>query len=248
MTVGVAILGSTGSIGCSALQVLARQRERFRVAALTAHSNADLLERQAAEWRPTYVGLVNAGKRNTANGKGPECLVEAATRPDVEIVVNAIVGAAGLEATLAALAAGKRVALANKETLVMAGELVTRTAREGGGEIVPVDSEHSAVLQCITGRRTAELARLILTASGGPFRTWNPERVSGATVDEALRHPTWKMGKKITVDSASLVNKALEVIEAHFLFGLPYESVDVVVHPQSVVHAFVEFVDGSVLA
>ncbi len=248
MTVGVAILGSTGSIGCSALQVLARQRERFRVAALTAHSNADLLERQAAEWRPTYVGLVNAGKRNTGNGKGPECLVEAATRPDVEIVVNAIVGAAGLEATLAALAAGKRVALANKETLVMAGELVTRTAREGGGEIVPVDSEHSAVLQCITGRRTGELARLILTASGGPFRTWNPERVSGATVDEALRHPTWKMGKKITVDSASLVNKALEVIEAHFLFGLPYESVDIVVHPQSVVHAFVEFVDGSVLA
>jgi len=158
------------------------------------------------------------------------------------------VGAAGLEATLAALAAGKRVALANKETLVMAGELVTRTAREGGGEIVPVDSEHSAVLQCITGRRAGELARLILTASGGPFRTWNPERVAGATVDQALRHPTWKMGKKITVDSASLVNKALEVIEAHFLFGLPYESVDIVVHPQSVVHAFVEFVDGSVLA
>src|SRR3989442_510011 len=248
MTGGVAILGSTGSIGCSALQVLARQRERFRVAALRAHSNADLLERQAAEWRPTYVGLVNAGKRNTGSGKGPECLVEAATRPDVEIVVNAIVGAAGLEATLAALAAGKRVALANKETLVMAGELVTRTAREGGGEIVPVDSEHSAVLQCITGRRPGELARLILTASGGPFRTWNPERVAGATVDEALRHPTWKMGKKITVDSASLVNKALEVIEAHFLFGLPYEAVDVVVHPQSVVHAFVEFVDGSVLA
>ena len=179
---------------------------------------------------------------------GPECLVEAATRPDVEIAVNAIVGAAGLEATLAALRAGKRVALANKETLVMAGELVTRTAREGGGEIVPVDSEHSAVLQCITGRRAGELARLILTASGGPFRTWTPERVAGATVDEALRHPTWKMGKKITVDSASLVNKALEVIEAHFLFGLPYESVAVVVHPQSVVHAFVEFVDGSVLA
>src|SRR5256886_954631 len=157
-------------------------------------------------------------------------------------------GAAGLEATLAALKAGKRVALANKETLVMAGELVTRTAREGGGEIVPIDSEHSAVLQCLTGRRSAELARLILTASGGPFRTWTPERVAGATVDEALRHPTWKMGKKITVDSATLVNKALEVIEAHFLFGLPYESVDVVVHPQSVVHAFVEFVDGSVLA
>src|SRR5436305_13127673 len=191
-----------------------------------------------------------SGVRGEGRGMrtGPECLVEAATRPDVEIVVNAIVGAAGLEATLAALQAGKRVALANKETVVRAGELVTRTAREGGGEIVPVDSEHSAVLQCITGRRPGELARLILTASGGPFRTWNSERVAGATVDEALRHPTWKMGKKITVDSASLVNKALEVIEAHFLFGLPYEAVDVVVHPQSVVHAFVEFVDGSVLA
>jgi 1-deoxy-D-xylulose-5-phosphate reductoisomerase len=248
MTVGVAILGSTGSIGCSTLQVLARQRERFRVAALTAHSNADLLRQQAAEWKPAYVGLVNGGSREQGAGSGTSCLVEAATRPDVDIVVNGIVGAAGLEATLAALAAGKRVALANKETLVMAGELVTRTAREGGGEIVPVDSEHSAVLQCITGRRSGELARLILTASGGPFRTWNPKRVAGATVDEALRHPTWKMGKKITVDSASLVNKALEVIEAHFLFGLPYESVDVVVHPQSVVHAFVEFVDGSVLA
>jgi 1-deoxy-D-xylulose-5-phosphate reductoisomerase len=166
----------------------------------------------------------------------------------VDIVLNGIVGAAGLEATLAALEAGKRVALANKETLVMAGELVTRAARRGGGEIVPVDSEHSAVLQCITGRRPTELARLILTASGGPFRTWKPERVADATVDEALRHPTWKMGKKITVDSATLVNKALEVIEAHFLFGLPYQAVEVVVHPQSVVHAFVEFVDGSVLA
>src|SRR5213593_2079503 len=236
MSVGVAILGSTGSIGCSALQVLARQRERFRVVALTAHSNADLLQRQATDWAPAYVGIVNGGRREAGGGMrtGPECLVEAATLPDVEIVVNAIVGAAGLEATLAALAAGKRVALANKEALVMAGELVTRTAREGGGEIVPVDSEHSAVLQCITGRRPTELARLILTASGGPFRTWTAERLADATVDEALRHPTWKMGKKITVDSATLVNKALEVIEAHFLFGLPYEAVEVVVHPRSV--------------
>jgi len=248
MTCGVAILGSTGSIGTATLQVLRRQRERFRVVALTAHSNAELLEGQAAEWRPAYVGLVNSGKRETGNESGPRCLVEAATHPDVRIVVNAIVGAAGLEATLAALRAGKRVALANKEALVMAGELVTEAARVGGGEIVPVDSEHSAVLQCITGRRPGELARLILTASGGPFRTWTPERLAGATVAEALQHPTWKMGKKITVDSATLVNKALEVIEAHFLFGLPYPAVQVVVHPQSVVHAFVEFVDGSVLA
>jgi 1-deoxy-D-xylulose-5-phosphate reductoisomerase len=250
MSIGVAVLGSTGSIGCSTLHVLARQRGRFRVAALTAHSNAALVGRQAAEWQPSYVGLVtgDTGDLGRGTGRGAACLVEAATRPDVQIVVNGIVGAAGLEATLAALRAGKRVALANKETLVMAGELVTRAAREGGGEIVPVDSEHSAVLQCITGRRSADVARLILTASGGPFRTWTPAQVAAATVTEALRHPTWKMGRKITVDSATLVNKALEVIEAHFLFGLAYEAVDVVVHPQSVVHAFVEFIDGAVLA
>lgn len=253
MTVGVAVLGSTGSIGRSTLQVLARQRERFRVVALTAHSNGDLLAEQAREWGPAYVGLVNGGRgekgevRNGAH-RGPGCLVEAATHPDVRIVVNGIVGAAGLEATLAALRAGKRVALANKETLVMAGELVAQAAREGGGEIVPVDSEHSAVLQCVAGRRPTELARLILTASGGPFRTWEPERVSRATVAEALKHPTWTMGKKITVDSATLVNKALEVIEAHFLFNVDYDQVDVVIHPQSVVHGFAEFVDGSVLA
>lgn len=248
MSVGVAILGSTGSIGRSTLQVLARQRERFRVVALTAHSNGDLLAEQAREWHPTFVGLVNGGKRETGNGKGTACLVEAATHPDVQIVVNGIVGAAGLEATLAALRAGKRVALANKETLVMAGELVARAAREGGGEIVPVDSEHSAVLQCVAGRRPTELSRLILTASGGPFRTWDPERVARATVAEALKHPTWTMGKKITVDSATLVNKALEVIEAHFLFNVGYDQVDVVIHPQSVIHGFAEFVDGSVLA
>jgi 1-deoxy-D-xylulose-5-phosphate reductoisomerase len=248
MSVGVAILGSTGSIGRSTLQVLARQRERFRVVAITGHSNKALLDQQAAEWKPQYVGLVNGGNREAGNGKGTACLVEAATHPDVQIVVNGIVGAAGLEATLAALKAGKRVALANKETLVMAGELVTRAAREGGGEIVPVDSEHSAVLQCVAGRRPTELARLILTASGGPFRTWGPERISQATVAEALKHPTWTMGKKITVDSATLVNKALEVIEAHFLFDVGYDRVDVVIHPQSVIHAFAEFVDGSVLA
>ncbi len=162
-------------------------------------------------------------------------------------MVNAVVGAAGLDATLAALRAGKRVALANKETLVMAGELVAQAACTGGGELVPVDSEHSAVLQCVAGR-DAELGRLILTCSGGPFREWPPERVRGATVEEALRHPTWRMGQKITVDSATLANKALEVIEAHYLFGLPYDALDVVVHPQSIIHAFVEFCDGSVIA
>jgi 1-deoxy-D-xylulose-5-phosphate reductoisomerase len=158
-----------------------------------------------------------------------------------------VVGAAGLEATLAALRAGKRVALANKETLVMAGDLVAQAACTGGGEIVPIDSEHSAVLQCVTGKNDG-LVRLILTASGGPFREWDPERVWHATVEEALQHPTWRMGNKITVDCATLANKALELIEAHYLFGLPYDALEVVVHPQSVVHAFTEFHDGSVLA
>jgi len=247
MTIGVAVLGSTGSIGRSTLAVLGRHRDEFHVVALTAHSNAELLREQADQWRPAYVGLVN-GRQGGGRGNGTGCLVEAATRPDARIVVNGIVGAAGLEATLAALRSGKRVALANKETLVMAGALVTSAARDGGGEIVPVDSEHSAVLQCLAGRSTAEVSRLILTASGGPFRSWEPGRIADATVDEALQHPTWKMGRKITVDSATLVNKALEVIEAHFLFGLEYSQVEVVVHPQSVVHAFVEFVDGSVLS
>ncbi len=239
MTIGVAILGSTGSIGTSTLNVLARQRDRFRVVALTAYGSGALLERQATTFGAEYHCL--------ADGAGSSCLVEAATLPDGGIVVNAVVGAAGLEATLAALEAGKRVALANKETLVMAGDLVLRAAADGGGEIVPIDSEHSAALQCITGH-DAEVERLILTASGGPFRDWDADRVPAATVKEALNHPTWQMGRKITVDSATLANKALEVIEAHYLFGLEYDAIDVVVHPQSIVHAFVEFVDGSVLA
>src|SRR5258705_11849586 len=225
MSVGVAVLGSTGSIGRSTLQVLARQRERFRVVAITGHSNKELLAQQAAEWNPAFVGLVNGGDRGTGNGTS--CLVEAATHPDVRIVVNGIVGAAGLEATLAALRAGKRVALANKETLVMAGELVAQAAREGGGEIVPVDSEHSAGLQCVAGRRPTELARLILTASGGPFPTWEREPASRATVAEALNHPTWPMGETITVDSATLGHKALEGIEAHVLFDVENDRGDV---------------------
>ena len=249
MSLGVAVLGSTGSIGRSTLAVLERHRDRFKVVALTAHSNAELLQTQANTWRPVYVGMVNgAAGRSGVAGHGAGCLVAAATHPDVRIVVNGIVGAAGLEATLAALQAGKRVALANKETLVMAGELVTAAARAGGGEIVPVDSEHSAVLQCLAGKSVRDVSRLVLTASGGPFRTWEPGRIAQASVAEALQHPTWKMGRKITVDSATLVNKALEVIEAHFLFELGFPQVDVVVHPQSVVHAFVELVDGSVLA
>lgn len=244
---GVAVLGSTGSIGTAALRVLERQRSRFRVAALTAFNNATLLEEQAALFAPAFVGIVQNGSRDAWHAGG-QCLVEAATRDDVDVVLNAVVGAAGLEATLAALARGKRVALANKETLVMAGGLVTEACRAGGGEIVPVDSEHSAILQCITGRPGVEIQRIIITASGGPFRQWSAEQLEQATLEDALRHPTWRMGRKITVDSATLANKALEVIEAHYLFNLPYDRIEVVVHPQSVVHSLVEFVDGSVLA
>ena len=246
---GVAILGSTGSIGTTALRVLARHRERFRVAALTAYSNAALLGEQAAQFAPGYVGIVRPeGGVHAGWRRGPETLVEAATRDDAATVLNAVVGAAGLDATLAALAAGKRVALANKETLVMGGTLVTDAARSGGGELVPVDSEHSAILQCLAGRSAADVRRLVLTGSGGPFRDWPRAKLDQASVADALRHPTWRMGRKITIDSATLANKALEVIEAHHLFGIPYDRIGVVIHAQSVVHSFVEFVDGSVIA
>ena len=245
---GVAVLGSTGSIGTAALRVLARHRDRFRVVALTAFGRKDELAAQAAAFQPAFVSLVGGGHGGDGWREGKESLVEAATRPDVDVVLNGVVGAAGLEATLAALGAGKRVALANKETLVMAGDLVSDAARRGGGEIVPVDSEHSAVLQCLSGRPGSDLARIILTASGGPFHAWDSERVHSATSREALNHPTWKMGRKISVDSATLVNKALEVVEGHYLFGLGYDRIDAVVHPQSIIHSFVEFVDGSVLA
>ena len=249
MTQGVAILGSTGSIGTTALRVLQRHRDRFHVAALTAHSNAALLAEQAAAVAPAYVGLVTGDGRDTAGWRsGAAALVEAAERDDVAIVLNAVVGAAGLDATLAALARGKRVALANKESLVVGGALVTDACHRGGGSLVPVDSEHSAILQCIGSRPMSDVRRLVLTASGGPFRQWTAERIAQAAAADALQHPTWSMGRKITVDSASLANKALEVIEAHYLFGLPYDRIEVVVHPQSVVHSFVEFVDGSVLA
>ena len=237
---GVAILGSTGSVGTTALRVLARHRDEFHVAALTAHSNAEMLASQVSEFRPEFAQLVRNG--------GKDCLIEAATRDDVDIVVNAVVGAAGLDATLAALEAGKRVALANKEPLVMAGHLVRAALKRGGGEIVPVDSEHSAILQCMAGRARADVRRVVVTGSGGPFRTWERDRIQAATAADALKHPTWQMGRKITIDSATLANKALEVIEAHHLFDLPFDRIDVVIHPQSVVHSFVEFIDGSVLA
>ena len=200
---GVAILGSTGSIGTTALRVLERQRDRFRVAALTAYDNARLLGEQADRYAPAFVGIVGGGARGSNGGSGAHdswhhgeaCLVEAARRDDVDIVLNAVVGAAGLEATLAALGAGKRVALANKETLVMGGPLVADACKAGGGEIVPVDSEHSAILQCITGRPGVDVQRIIITASGGPFRGWTDQQLERATLEDALRHPTWRMGR-----------------------------------------------------
>jgi 1-deoxy-D-xylulose-5-phosphate reductoisomerase len=257
--VGIALLGATGSIGETAQRVVARHPERFRFAALTANGNVDALQKAVARWTPAYVGVVDAKTREmpVGWGRGPECLVEAAQHPEASVVLNAVVGAAGLDATLAALTAGKRVALANKETLVIGGALVQQAARAHGGSVIPVDSEHSALLQCLAGRvggagagllPVQGVKRFIITASGGPFRTWDAERVQNASIAEALNHPTWAMGKKITIDSASLANKALEVIEAHVLFGVPYEKIEVVVHPQSIIHSMVEFEDGSVLA
>ncbi len=250
---GVAILGATGSVGTSALAVLAQHPDRFRVVALTAHRSADALAALARLHRPVLAVVSDAPVPAGAGGAarwatGHAALLEAATHPDADIVVNALVGAAGLEPTLAALRAGKRVALANKESLVSGGPLVLQAAREGGGELVPVDSEHSAILQCLPGGRADGVRRLILTASGGPFRELPAERLAAVTPADALRHPTWAMGDKITIDSATLANKALEVIEAHFLFGVPYSRIEAVVHPQSIIHSMVEMVDGSVLA
>ena len=251
---GVAILGSTGSIGKTTLDVIDAHPDRFRVVVLTAHRNADALLEQVKRYRPELAVLADDGSTpaGVAGGTrivtGMEHVLEAAIHPEVDIVVNALVGAAGLEPTLVALEAGKRVALANKESLVVAGPLVMRTLEEKGGELIPVDSEHSAVFQCMQGSDRKSVKRIVLTASGGPFRDRDPLKLANVTPEEALRHPTWNMGAKITIDSATLVNKALEVVEAHFLFGMPYDRVDVVIHPQSIVHSLVEFRDGSILA
>ena len=254
---GLAVLGSTGSIGRQALEVARLHRDRLRVVALVARSNADLLEEQAREFLPLMVGLVEEGPasrlRERLNGTGIEvragagCLVEAAAHPLAEVVLNAVVGSAGLPATLAALGAGKKLALANKESLVAGGDLVLR-ALSGGGELIPVDSEHSAVFHCLSGEDPGSVERIILTASGGPFRGYTRGELEGVTPEMALKHPTWSMGPRITVDSATLMNKGLEVIEAHYLFGLPYDRIEVVVHPQSIVHSLVEFRDGSLAA
>jgi 1-deoxy-D-xylulose-5-phosphate reductoisomerase len=251
----VAILGSTGSIGASTLEVIRRHPDRFEVVALAAHRSVAEVAEQVREFRPRRAVVADeralgstAGLPEACWEAGRDALLAIAGDPDVDVVVNALVGAVGLEPTLAALNAGKRLALANKESLVAGGPLVLEAARRGGGELVPIDSEHSAILQCLAGADRACVARLVLTASGGPFRGWNTDALEGVRPSDALRHPTWAMGAKITVDSATLANKALEVIEAHFLYGIPYSAIDVVVHPQSIVHSFVEFVDGSVLA
>jgi len=254
----VVILGSTGSVGRSALDVIASFPDAFRVTGLTAHCSAERLAEQARAVRPARVACVEPDARrrlaDLLGGNGVEVLDHEAalTRivaaPETDVVLNAIVGVAGLEPALAALRAGKTLAVANKEPLVAAGPIMTRCAAENGGTILPVDSEHSAIFQALRAGRSREVRRIILTASGGPFRTRPPETFEAITPEEALHHPTWSMGKKITIDSATMMNKALEVIEAVSLFDVDIEKIRVVIHPQSIVHSMVEFHDGSVVA
>src|SRR6266849_680262 len=249
----IALLGSTGSIGRQTLDVVRCFPEHFQVVALAARSNVELLAQQAREFHPAFVACfadtpdIEKAARAALPGvlPGEQGLLAVATHPDVDIVVAATSGLMGLRPTLAAIIAGKTIALANKETLVMAGHLVMQAAREQNVSILPVDSEHSAIWQCLRGENAGEVRRLILTASGGPFRRSTPEEVRAVTVEQALAHPTWHMGPKITIDSATLMNKGLEVIEAHWLFDMPYEQIEVVVHPESIIHSMVEFVDGS---
>jgi 1-deoxy-D-xylulose-5-phosphate reductoisomerase len=255
----VSILGSTGSIGCNTLTVVEHLRD-FRVVALGAGRNMPKLADQIEKFRPELVSvedencaeelLAELHSRNIPSPRielGEGGLVAVATHDEAETVVSAAVGAVGFVPTLRAIEAGKRIALANKETLVMAGELMIRAAERSGAEILPVDSEHNAIHQCLRGERRSEVKRLVLTASGGPFRTRTKEQIQHATREEALNHPNWKMGDKITIDSATLMNKGLEVIEAKWLFGFDVEQISVIVHPQSVVHSMVEMIDGSII-
>ena len=251
----VAILGSTGSIGRATLSVIARHADRFQVVAVCARSSvADVAAQVVEHGVPIAVitdpeALSGVDSLPAAEWRsGHAAVLEVVEDGNVDVVVNAIVGSAGLEATLAALRTGKRLALANKESLVAGGPLVIEAAREGGGELIPIDSEHSAILQCLEGHDPGTVARLVLTASGGPFRELERGELESVGPEDALRHPTWDMGAKISVDSATLANKALEVIEAHFLYGIDYDKIEAIVHPQSIVHSFVEFSDGSVLA
>jgi 1-deoxy-D-xylulose-5-phosphate reductoisomerase len=254
----VVILGATGSIGTSCLDVIDHLSDRLQAHGLSAHANWTTLLEQARRFRPRWVTITDqecVGRIDKAelNGStelliGEDGISTMVADPEVDVVVTAIVGAAGLAGTWAALEAGKTVAVANKETLVMAGPLVMDLARRKRGRVLPVDSEHSAIFQVLAAGRPSEVARVVLTASGGPFRGKTARELENVTVEEALQHPTWRMGPKITVDSATLMNKALEVIEARWLFGLPPEKIEVIIHPESVIHSFVEFADGSVLA
>ena len=259
---GIAILGSTGSIGCNTFRVLeAFGPERFRVVALGAGRNVPKLVEQIDRHQPDVVSVENDDVSEQLRGALLKCrlpvpkivtgengLIDVATHPEADCVVSATVGAVGFVPTLRALEAGKRVALANKETLVMAGELMTCAAEKSGAELLPVDSEHNALHQCLRGETVSEVRRIVLTASGGPFRTRDKAAIQSATVAEALQHPTWNMGAKITIDSATLMNKGLEVIEAHWLFGFGADQISIVVHPESIVHSMIEMVDGSVIA
>ena len=257
----ISVLGSTGSIGCNTLKVVEHLQDEFRVVALAAGSNTEKLAEQIGKFQPELVAvkdekcaeelLRKLSEAKTISPKiliGEAGLVAVATHEKAETVVSATVGAVGFVPTLRALEAGKRVALANKETLVMAGELMTKAARENKAEILPVDSEHNALHQCLRGEKSSEVKRLILTASGGPFRTKSRIEIENATRAEALNHPNWKMGDKITIDSATLMNKGLEVIEARWLFDFGADDISVIVHPQSVVHSMIEMIDGSVIA
>jgi 1-deoxy-D-xylulose-5-phosphate reductoisomerase len=255
----LAILGSTGSIGQSALAVVDAHPSRLAVVALAAGDNAELLAEQVRRYRPRAVAMATpdaVDRLKAAGGADPavalacgaEGLMAVATCPEADIVICASSGTAALEAVIAAIDAGKTIAIANKEILVMAGALVTEAARRKGVAILPIDSEHNAVHQCLHGRQRSEIRRLILTASGGPFRLFTSEELERVNPDQALRHPTWRMGRKITIDSATLMNKGLEVIEAHWLFDVSADQVDVVIHPQSIVHSLVELGDGSVIA
>ncbi|HDQ26139.1 MAG TPA: 1-deoxy-D-xylulose-5-phosphate reductoisomerase [bacterium] len=251
----VVILGSTGSIGKAALTLFDSVLKDYKVLAISAAENAAELRKQALKYRPKYASIENSGKAGILKGiKGVKILAgsggnsELAALKEADIVLLGIVGAAGIRPLIAALKAGKTVALANKESLVIAGPIIKAVMKKTGAKIIPVDSEHNAIFQSLMGNRMGEVKRLIVTASGGPFRNTPVKGLKKITSAQALNHPTWKMGKKITIDSATLMNKGLEVIEAHYLFGLPYDKIDVLIHPQSIVHSLVEYIDGSILA
>ena len=258
MTQRIAILGSTGSIGRNALRVINGLGSDYRVVGLSAHSSVELLAEQTRRYRPRFVAVTNGDYaerfRTLLDGwdteilVGPESLTELAESDEAETVLTAVVGAAGLPSALAAARSGKRLAIANKEPLVIAGELLTQIARDHGSTLLPVDSEHSAVFQAMQSGRASEVRKILLTGSGGPFRGASRQDLEGVTRAQALAHPTWQMGPKITIDSATMMNKALEVIEAKWLFGVPVERIEVLIHPESIVHSLVEFVDGSMIA